>query len=602
MGDNNAMLQAALTYAAQGFKLFPLKPGGKIPITAHGVKDATQLQATIKEYWRKYPNANIGLSCDGLLVLDFDGKVGAESKTQLIAKYGELPQTWVIKTGGGTQADPKEQGQHYVYRVPKDLNIRSGAGKYGYTGLDIRANDSYIVAAPSITRLPYEIMDTSSVADAPSWLIELASKGCDTNKPAQTEAILGGQPILYGQRNDTLTSLAGTMRRRGMTQSEIESALLTINEQRCQPPLDGSEVRRITTSVSHYTPTATMPQLKAETKQNQNNGHRPELIYLDTIETQELTFLWYPYIPLGKLTLLEGDPGVGKSWIMLAVTTAISQGHGLPPNFGPNDIGYTLIASAEDGLADTIKPRLALMQAETSNICAIDGLFTLDDTGFEILEGYIKQVKPILVIIDPLVAYLSGEMDINKANQVRYATARLARSAEKYNLAMVAVRHLTKGSSVKPLYRGLGSIDFTASARSVLLSGHDPESPETRGIVHIKSNLSPKGDPIGFKITRERAFEWLTSSTLTADQILAAGKGDTSALNVVKTFLMDALGGGEQLARDIYTEADNLGISKATLNRARLELKVVSYNQAEPGKRGAGKWYMRLPGDDKIND
>lgn len=596
MHDNSAMLQAALTYAAQGFKVFPLKPRGKTPITKHGVKDATQLQPSVKEYWRKHPNANIGLSCDGLLILDFDGKAGVESKAMLIHKYGELPRTWTIKTGGGTQANPKEQGQHYVYRVTDDLNIRPGAGKYGYPGLDIRANDSYIVAAPSITRLPYQIMDTAPVADAPSWLIALATEGCDANKPAQIEATLEGQAIVYGRRNDTLTSLAGTMRRRGMTHTEIESALLTVNEQRCQPPLEESEVRRIATSVGHYIPTTTMPHPEAETKQNQNNGHRPELIYLDTVEAQAVSFLWDPYIPIGKLTLLEGDPGVGKSWIMLAVTTAISKGHGLPPSFGPNEIGYILIASAEDGLADTVKPRLALMQAETSNICALDGLFTLDDAGFEMLEDYTKQVRPTLVIIDPLVAYLSGEMDINKANQVRYATARLVRLAEKHNLAAVAVRHLTKGSSLKPLYRGLGSIDFTASARSVLLAGHDPERPETGGIVHIKSNLSPKGDPVGFTITREWGFEWLASSTLTADQILAAGEGVTSALNAAKSYLMDALAGGGQPARDIYSEADNQGISKATLNRAKLALKVVSYNQAELGKRGAGKWYMRLPG------
>ncbi len=153
----------------------------------------------------------------------------------------------------------------------------------------------------------------------------------------------------------------------------------------------------------------------------------PELKYLDGIEEQEVKFLWNPYIPIGKLTLLEGDPEVGKSWVTLAFATAISLGHGLPPDFGANYIGYTLVASAEDGLADTIKPRLTSMGANSENICA------LDDKGFALLEDYIKQAKPILVIIDPLVAYLSSEMDINKANQVRFATARLARLAETYN-------------------------------------------------------------------------------------------------------------------------------------------------------------------------
>jgi putative DNA primase/helicase len=247
---NNTLLEAALSYAAQGFKVFPLKPGGKIPITPHGLKDASQLQATIKEYWRKYPNANIGLVCDGLLALDFDGKAGAESKKRLIAKYGELPRTWVIKTGGGTQTEPKEQGEHYVYRVPTDLNIRPGAGKYGFQNLDIRANDSYIVAAPSITRLPYESIDDSPVTDAPCWLIDMARN--NGSKPTSRQK--QGTPIPDTTRNATLTSIAGAMRRKGADQGAIEAALLKINASQCQPPLSEREVLRIAESVSRYEP------------------------------------------------------------------------------------------------------------------------------------------------------------------------------------------------------------------------------------------------------------------------------------------------------------------------------------------------------------
>ncbi|MFC1904783.1 phage/plasmid primase, P4 family, partial [Chloroflexota bacterium] len=250
MSDNNAMLKAALSYAAQGFKVFPLKPGGKTPITAYGVKDATQLQATVKEYWQKYPNANIGLCCDGLLVLDFDGKAGAESKRQLTAKDRELPRTWLIRTGGGTQAEPKEQGEHYVYRVSKDLNIRPGAGKYGYQNLDIRANDSYIVAVPSITRLPYETIDDTPVADAPGWLIEMARN--NGSKPVSKKK--QGTPIPETTRNATLTSTAGAMRRKGADQATIEAALLEINAGQCQPPLPERDVIRIAGSVARYEP------------------------------------------------------------------------------------------------------------------------------------------------------------------------------------------------------------------------------------------------------------------------------------------------------------------------------------------------------------
>ncbi len=168
---------------------------------------------------------------------------------------------------------------------------------------------------------------------------------------------------------------------------------------------------------------------------------------------------------------------------------------------------------------------------------------------------------------------------------------------------MVAVRHLTKGSgSSKPIYRGLGSIDFLASARSVLLAGNDPDDPETRGIVHLKCNLAPRGDPIGFKLTREYGFQWLLSSTLTAGQILSASDSSSSALEIAKIFLLDALDGGAQVTDEVRNEASSQGISYATLRNAQKELHVISKPRNEKGRRGAGKWYMWLPKDDQDND
>lgn len=590
MNSKNAMLQAALSYTAQGYKVLPLKPRGKIPLTTHGLKDAAQLQATIKEYWQNYPNANIGIVCDGLLVLDFDGKAGAESKGQLEAKFEKLPRTWTIKTGGGTKAEPKEQGEHYVYKVPTDLNIRPGAGKYGYAGLDIRANDSYIVAAPSVTRLPYETIDNSPVADAPSWLIELAKQ---KQVPISQVSIPAGQPIPEGQRNHALTSLAGTMRRRGMTQTEIEAALLATNQDRCQPPLDSSEVSRIAASVCNYNPTA-VPAPKKQTAHPDNNKPTPlTLKLLSDVTSEVVKWLWHPYIPFGKLTLLEGDPGVGKSWLALAIATGVSLGHGLP-NQSELACGPVLLASAEDGLSDTIKPRLTAMQANTGIISAIEDLFTLDEAGFEQLEEKIIEVTPVLVIIDPLVAYLSGNMDINKANQVRFATARLHHLAEKYGPAIIAIRHLTKGGSLKPIYRGLGSIDFTAAARSVLLAGQDPDLPNIRGFAHIKHNLSPKGEPIGYEIT-EQGFFWLDHSDLTEDRILEVST-DGSKGQDAEDFLKEQLSGGPVLSEALIREAkERLEISEATLNRAKRKIKVTAYRQGELGKKGGGKWYWKLP-------
>ena len=248
--SSTPLLEAALAYVGEGFKVFPLQTRGKKPITEHGLKDATQIQAGVRDLWKGNPHANIGLVCDGLIVLDFDAEHGGyQGKEQLIRDHGPLPVTRVHKTGGG--------GEHWLYRAPRELNVRPGSGKYGYPGLDIRANDSYIVAPPSIhpSGSVYQVLDPSPIAPAPAWLLELATKKRPLPGPAPAGST-GGSPIPEGSRNGTLASLAGTMRRRGMSPAAIEAALLEANRTQCSPPLDEVEVRQIAASVSRYVPSS----------------------------------------------------------------------------------------------------------------------------------------------------------------------------------------------------------------------------------------------------------------------------------------------------------------------------------------------------------
>jgi len=244
MNQQVSMLDAALGYIAEGFRVFPTKPDKK-PLTEHGLKDATQLQIRVKEYWARWPNAGIGLVTDGLVVLDFDSKHGgAESKTVIETKYGQLPRTRIHRTGGG--------GLHYIYRNPNGTDIRNAVGLGGYQGVDLRANGGYIVAPPSPheSGARYEVIDDSEIAPAPVWLMGLTTK----KQMTQAETIPEGQPIPEGQRNATLASLAGTMRHPGMTQPAIEAALLAENATRCQPPLSEDEVKAIAQSVARYSP------------------------------------------------------------------------------------------------------------------------------------------------------------------------------------------------------------------------------------------------------------------------------------------------------------------------------------------------------------
>lgn len=305
------------------------------------------------------------------------------------------------------------------------------------------------------------------------------------------------------------------------------------------------------------------------------------------VQAEAVSWLWQPFIPKGKVTLEEGDPGMAKSWASLAIATAVTLGKGLPGQ-ELTEPANVVIISAEDGLADTIRPRLDDMGADVNRIFAIEGALTLDENGFALLESYLERVKPALLVIDPLVAYMGAGVDIHRSNEVRHVMAQLARLAEKFGVSILAIRHLTKGGMSKAIYRGLGSIDFTAACRSVLLAGCDPENPQSRALVHIKSNLAPFGPSIGYEI-REGGFYWTGESSLTAAQILAADNGaGTSELDEAMTFLKDELADGEVAAKDIYQAAQDTGIAKRTLERAKAKL------QAKSRKIG-DTWFWYFP-------
>ena len=329
------------------------------------------------------------------------------------------------------------------------------------------------------------------------------------------------------------------------------------------------------------------------------------LVCIAEVEPETVSWLWLPYIPLGKLTLLEGDPGIGKSWVSLAIATAVSLGKGLPGTEAIESASVVL-ASAEDGLGDTIRPRLDAMGADVSKIHAIKGALDFGNGGLIILEGFIQQVKPELVIIDPLVAYIGPGVDLHRANETRAVMAKLADMAEKHSCAIMAIRHLTKGSMSKAIYRGLGSIDFAAACRSVLMAGCDPDNEQKRGIVQIKSNLAKKGQAIGFEL-RDDGFYWTGESDLTAARILSAEDTDgVSALDEAIDFLKDELADGAVEVKQVERDADAAGIYQRTLRRARENIGVRVKRQSEPGgKRGSGRWLWELPeflGDHNVQD
>ncbi|HVT14669.1 MAG TPA: AAA family ATPase [Thermoanaerobaculia bacterium] len=320
----------------------------------------------------------------------------------------------------------------------------------------------------------------------------------------------------------------------------------------------------------------------------------PGLICTRDIEPRAIRFLWRPYLPLGKITLLEGDPGQGKSWLTTALAAYGSTGRALPG--GPPTAPFrTLFLTAEEGLNDTLRPHLDAFGVDHDFVFVYDQLPCLaaerDLTTLDRLLGFLD---PRLLIVDPIVAFIGARTDLYRANEVRAVLAPLAKLADRHDCSLLGLRHLNKVKAGRSIYAGQGSIDFTATARSVLLAGSAPGDPNHFALVHIKCNLAPLGPACGYAI-ENNAFAWTGVSRLTAADLLAAESraDDRGAEDAARAFLRDTLGPGPCPARDLFAAAQEAGISARTLKRAKLREGVLSARQGF-GPGSAVSW--SLPG------
>lgn len=193
-----------------------------------------------------------------------------------------------------------------------------------------------------------------------------------------------------------------------------------------------------------------------------------KMIRMSEVQSQEIEWLWYPFIPYGKLTIIQGDPGDGKTTMVLNLAAKLSKGEALDKNMKVTEPVNVIYQTAEDGLADTVKPRLELAGADCERIIVIDESDKSLSMVDERLEEAIVRTGARLLILDPIQAYLGGGMDMNRANEARDMTKKLGALAEKTKCAIILIGHMNKASGNKAAYRGMGSIDFFAVARSVL--------------------------------------------------------------------------------------------------------------------------------------
>ncbi|MCU6697059.1 AAA family ATPase [Laedolimicola ammoniilytica] len=312
-----------------------------------------------------------------------------------------------------------------------------------------------------------------------------------------------------------------------------------------------------------------------------------KMIKMSDIEAQEIEWLWYPYIAYGKLAIVQGDPGDGKTTLILNLAAKLTKGEGLDENMKVTEPMNVIYQTAEDGLADTVKPRLLQAGADCEKVLVIDesekSLSMLDE---RIEEALIKTGARVL-ILDPIQAYLGSGTDMNRANEVRNMTKRLAALAEKYKCAIILIGHMNKAAGNKAAYRGMGSIDFYAVARSVLLVGRVEGEPNIRAMVQIKNNLAEFGHAKAFRLSEE-GFRWLGDYEITADEVLGGYAPKINKLEQAKDLLRELSKELEKVeSNSIYDMAKEQNISKRTLENAKREMGIRA-------KRENGSWYWPL--------
>ena len=298
-----------------------------------------------------------------------------------------------------------------------------------------------------------------------------------------------------------------------------------------------------------------------------------KIIRMSDVELTPVEWLWKPYLPFGKLSVLQGNPGEGKTYFAMHLAAACTNGK-LLPNMERMEPFNVIYQTAEDGLGDTVKPRLIEAGADLDRVLVIDDSdvqLTLSD---ERIEKAIIENNARLVIIDPIQAYLGADVDMNRANEVRPIFMRLGQVAQRTGCAILLIGHLNKAAGMQSLQRGLGSIDIAAAVRSVMFIGKLKHDPTMRILTHEKSSLAPPGASLAFSLGDERGFRWVGEYDITADEMLSGIEPQRETkTQQAKDLICTLLAGGKQvLSEDIDKAALERGIPGRTVRDAKREL------------------------------
>jgi len=600
----------ALALAARGIPVFPCGPD-KAPLTPHGFHDATTGADAIQQWWARWPDALVGVPTgriSGMVVVDVDPDGIAWARDNWVAL-------------GAQRIHVTRRGWHLVYICRADCEIRCSAGQLAH-GVDVRGEGGYIIWWPAIG---LEVSG-GTANTMPQWLEERVRIPAAVPRPA-LQATGGEIKVGEGQRNDFLSREAYRQRKQGASVEEVLGILRTINAVRCDPPLDDAEVRLIAQGKARVTPSpepgpsdvgfgkSPLPP-GVSPIQIQPHDAGVELLCAASIRPEAICWLWNGWLARGKLAILAGVAGTGKSTVAFCLSAVVTTAGTWPDGSRCSTVGNVLIWSAEDDAADTIVPRLIAAGADLNRVHIIRGKKLPDgqpapfDPAHDVPD-LARKIEGIggaaLLIVDPIVSAVAGDM--HKANEVRRSLQALVDLAAQFDCAVLGISHFAKGSKgTSPQERVIGSQAFGALARLVLVCAKN-EDDDTRVFARAKSNISADTGGFNYSIVGATVqpdisatrVEWGEALEGSARAILRDverdpdGDGDhgddcSHALNMA---LRDTQGRPVEMTRkEVVSKLKAEGYSEKVIRTARENTGVKSRRQ---GFGQEMKSYWRLP-------
>ena len=583
-GAKASMLSEAIQLSNKGFSIIPVGRDKRPLVKWERYQKERADEEQIQHWFEQYPQMNIGVvtgAISGIVVIDVES--GGSTK--------EFPPTVISRTGGG--------GWHLYYRHP-GVAIKNSVKDIAPL-TDVRGDGCYVVLPPSVhaSGNNYEWAMSPNVADfadLPPHILEKikAPKGKIDWKELSTTK------VPEGRRNNTAAQFIGKLLHRLPPElwETVWPAVKEWNQKNCNPSLDEKELRSVFESIGKR-------QLDGREKGNKRS--KALVTCLADIQPEPISWLWPERIALGKLTMIVGDPNLGKSLITAALAAAVSKKYPWPLSDSLSPEGDVVLLSAEDDPADTIRPRLDAAMADCSRIHILKAVQDSDKEGTQ--RGFsIRRDIPVLedilctlpncklLIVDPISAYLDGT-DSNNNSDIRGLLAPLADLAARYKIAIVLIQHLNKSIGGSAMYRSMGSLAFIAAARSAYLVTKDKNDKDRRLFMPIKNNLAKERSGLAYRVgTAENGYPViqceLEAVTTTADEALAVpeSNGERTATDEAVDFLLILLSAGPMPKAEIEKEAQGAGISAKPLRLARTKLGI---NTTKSGF--AGGWVWALP-------